>query len=171
MHRSPLIPGPVAAARRRLATAASLPCPRPSARETPGASPAPRRRPGLTREAVGFVVVGAVTTGAYLGLLLLLEPVLGSYAANVLAVVVTSVANTAWNRSLSFGVHGGRDVGRHHLQGFFTCLLSLALTSACIALAETREVDTWLRSIVLLAANAGAGILHFLLLKVWVFSR
>ena len=132
-----------------------------------------RRSAGqLVRESAGFVFVGAVTTGAYLVLLLVLEPFLGSYPANILSVLVTSVANTAWNRSLSFGVHGHDDVGRHHLQGLFTCLLSMALTSACIAvLGAAGSTDTTLRSVVLVVANAAAGILHFLLLKVWVFGR
>ncbi|PPK97500.1 GtrA-like protein [Kineococcus xinjiangensis] len=126
----------------------------------------------LVRESAGFVFVGAVTTGAYLVLLFALEPYLGSYPANILSVLITSVANTAWNRSLSFGVHGNDDVGRHHLQGLFTCLLSMALTSACIALlAAAGTTDTAVRSVVLVVANAGAGILHFLLLKVWVFGR
>ncbi|GAB7192552.1 hypothetical protein NUM3379_32610 [Kineococcus sp. NUM-3379] len=172
MQRSWTTPGPAASARRRLGAAVTLPCPRSTGGPGGGRrDPGRRRRPGLTREALGFVLVGAVTTGAYLGLLLVLEPLIGSYPANILSVLVTSVWNTAWNRSLSFGVHGRRDVGRHQLQGLFTCLLSMALTSGCIALAEGSGMDPWLRSAVLVAANAGAGILHFLLLKVWVFSR
>ena len=171
MQRSWTSPGPAAAARRRRGAAAALPCPRTTGEPDEARRDPRRRRPGLTREALGFVLVGAVTTGAYLGLLLVLEPLIGSYPANILSVLVTSIWNTAWKRSLSFGVHGRRGVARHQLQGLFTCLLSMALTSGCIALGAGSGMDPWLRSAVLVAANAGAGILHFLLMKVWVFSR
>ena len=42
---------------------------------------------------------------------------MGAQAANVVALLVTAVANTAANRRLTFGVRGRDGAARHQVQG------------------------------------------------------
>lgn len=55
-----------------------------------------------------FAVVGAVCTVAYLGLYAALQPVTGPQTANLIALLVTAVGNTAANRRFTFQVRGSR---------------------------------------------------------------
>ena len=87
----------------------------------------------LTRQLVRFAAVGVASTLAYLLLFVLLRPGLGAQAANLVALLLTAVANTAANRRLTFGVRGGDGRARHQLQGLAVFALGLALTSGSLA--------------------------------------
>jgi putative flippase GtrA len=125
----------------------------------------------LAHQALRFGAVGAVSTLAYLLLFLLMRP-LGAQPANLLALLVTAVGNTAANRRFTFGLSGGGAV-RHQLQGLVVFALGLALTSGSLALLAlvsshpARGVELG----VLVLANLAATALRFVLLKEWVFSR
>src|SRR5262249_54282909 len=66
-------------------------------------------RPGLVRQVVRFGLAGLVSTAAYtlLYLALVLRGGLAPAWANAAALLVTAIANTAANRSITFGVRGG----------------------------------------------------------------
>ena len=59
---------------------------------------------------------------------------LGAQPANLVALLLTAVANTAANRRLTFGVSGRAGAGRHQVQGLAVFGLGLALTSGSLAL-------------------------------------
>ncbi|GAA2759016.1 bifunctional glycosyltransferase family 2/GtrA family protein [Actinopolymorpha rutila] len=126
---------------------------------------------GLSRQLLRFGAVGAVSTLAYLGLFVALRPGVGAQAANLLALLVTAVANTAANRRLTFGVRGREAVGRHQAQGLLVFGLGLALTSGSLALlhAGTAAPGRGVELAVVVAANLTATLLRFLLLRHWVF--
>jgi putative flippase GtrA len=88
----------------------------------------------LTRQLVRFAAVGVASTLAYLALFLLLRPGLGAQASNLVALLLTAVANTAVNRRVTFGVRGQAGRARHQLQGLAVFGLGLALTSGSLAL-------------------------------------
>ena len=71
--------------------------------------------PGLLRQLGSFGVIGVASTLAYYVLFVLLRAPIGAQAANLLALLVTAVANTAANRRLTFGVRGGAGAVRHQL--------------------------------------------------------
>src|SRR5262249_24883055 len=50
-----------------------------------------------------FMAVGLASTLAYAFLYLLMQPAIGALTANILALAVTAVANTAANRRFTFG--------------------------------------------------------------------
>ena len=135
--------------------------------------PVPGVPPGLTRQLVRFAGIGVASTLAYLVLFLLLRQGMAAQPANLLALLVTAVANTAANRRLTFGVRGSRDRGRHQAQGLVVFALGLALTSGSLAvlhaLAATPPLGVEIG--VLVAANLAATVLRFLLLRIWVFRR
>ena len=56
---------------------------------------------------------------------------LGAQAANLVALLVTAVGNTAANRRFTFGVGGRADAARHHLEGLVVFGLGLAHDQRC----------------------------------------
>jgi putative flippase GtrA len=137
----------------------------------PLAVPVPGVPPGLVTQFVRFALVGVLSTLAYLAIFMLLRTMIGAQAANLTALLVTAVANTAANRRLTFGIRGGVGAARAQLQGLVVFGLGLALTSgslwglhaATAAPSRTAEVA------VLLTANAAATLLRFVLFRGWVF--
>jgi len=127
--------------------------------------------PGLTRQLVRFGAVGVFSTVAYLVLFVLLHHPLGSQGANVVALLSTTVVNTALNRRFTFGVVGRQRRTRQQLQGLIVFGLALLLTSGTLAMAHFLHSapPPWLELALLVTANAAATLLRFLLLRRWVF--
>jgi putative flippase GtrA len=136
----------------------------------PLGDPLPGVPAGLVRQFVRFALVGVLSTLAYLAVFVLLRGPVGAQVANLLALLLTAVANTAVNRRLTFGIRGGGAV-RAQLQGLVVFCLGLALTSgslwglhtATATPSRTAEVA------LLLVANAAATLLRFVLFRGWVF--
>ncbi|MEV6108881.1 dolichyl-phosphate beta-glucosyltransferase [Streptomyces sp. NPDC051940] len=127
---------------------------------------------GLARQLLGFCTVGALSTLAYLGLYSLLRPGIGAQTANVLALLLTALANTAANRRFTFGVRGRRRAARQQAQGLVVFAIGLALTSGSLAALDAAGGAASHRTelAVLIAANLAATLLRFLLLRGWVFA-
>ncbi|WP_430501636.1 glycosyltransferase [Micromonospora trifolii] len=154
-------------------------------RAQPGGTPltGPRAQPGqalpgqvpvgLPRQLVRFAAVGVASTLAYLLLFVATRGILGAQPANLLALLVTAVANTAANRRLTFGISGRRHAARHHAQGLLAFALGLALTSGALAVLHVvsavpaRPVEL----AVLVAANLAATVLRFVLLRLGMHHR
>ncbi|GLZ59480.1 glycosyltransferase [Micromonospora sp. NBRC 107095] len=139
----------------------------------PGAALPGQMPVGLPRQLVRFAAVGVASTLAYLLLFVATRSLLGAQPANLLALLVTAVANTAANRRLTFGISGRRHAGRHHAQGLLAFALGLALTSGALAVlhavsaAPARPVEL----AVLVAANLTATVLRFVLLRLGMHHR
>ena len=125
------------------------------------------RIPSSPRRATGqlasFAVIGVFCTAAYVGLFALLRTVWSAAAANVAALAITAVANTAANRRLTFDVPGREGIARHHAVG----LLALAVTTASLGLLDVvaPHRGRLTEIVVLVAANAAATLVRFLLLR------
>jgi putative flippase GtrA len=133
----------------------------------PARAAAPR---SLLRQAVRFGAVGVASTIAYLALFALLHTALGAQAANLVALLVTAIANTAANRRFTFGVSGGRGAGRHHLEGLAVFGIALAITSGSLALLHlAADPSHAVEMLVLVGANLVATAVRFVLLRGWVF--
>ncbi|GGO19217.1 glycosyltransferase [Micromonospora parathelypteridis] len=152
---------------------APLAAPRAQLTGAPLAAPPGQVPFGLPRQLVRFAAVGVASTLAYLLLFLATRGALGAQPANLLALLLTAVANTAANRRLTFGISGRRNVGRHHLQGLLAFALGLALTSGALAVLHVvstvpaRPVEL----AVLVAANLAATVLRFVLLRLGMHHR
>ncbi len=126
---------------------------------------------GLTGQLVRFGVVGVLSTVAYLVLFVLLRAPLGAQGANALTLLITAIANTALNRRFTFGVVGRQGATRQQLQGLIVFGLALGLTSGTLAVAHSLHSapPAAVELALLVAANAAATLLRFLLLRRWVF--
>jgi putative flippase GtrA len=139
-----------------------------------GRGPRPAPVPGvpvtLARQTIRFAAIGVASTLAYLVLYILLRHSMGAQAANLTALLVTAIANTAANRRLTFGVRGGTHT-RSQLEGLVVFGIGLGLTSG--ALAGVHAISSHPHRAVeitaLIAANLLATIVRFVLLRHWVF--
>jgi len=130
--------------------------------------PAPKR-PTL-EQLVRFVSIGAVSTLLFAVLFLLLHGSVGAVAADVIALAVCTVVNTAANRRLTFNLHGRTRRVRHQLRGLMAALLPLGLNLLALAGAAALGVsDAVPLVLILTVANAGASLVKFVLLQHWVF--
>jgi putative flippase GtrA len=118
---------------------------------------------GLTGQVVRFAAIGVASTLAYLVLYALFRLGVGPQGANLLALLVTAVANTAANRRLTFGVRGSAGLVRQHLQGLAVFGLGLLLTSGALALVSGLPVAV--EVVALTVANLVATLVRFLLLR------
>ena len=133
-----------------------------------GRAAAPR---SLMRQGVRFGAVGVASTLAYLMIFSLLHAATGAQAANLVALLITAIGNTAANRRFTFGVRGGSGLLRHHAEGFAVFALALALTSGSLLGIHSLVSPTphWLELSALIAANLAATALRFTLMRGWVF--
>jgi putative flippase GtrA len=126
--------------------------------------------PSLLSQAVRFAAIGVFSTLAYLLLFVLLRGSLGAQGANLVALLVTAVANTAANRRFTFGLRGRTGVARHQFEGLVVFGIGLLLTSGVLAVLHTLgEPGRAVEIIGLVLANLLATVLRFLLLRGWVF--
>ncbi|OIJ25863.1 glycosyltransferase [Nocardioides luteus] len=133
--------------------------------------PGPVRSPSLAAQVIRFGAVGVLSTLAYLLLYVLLRTAVGAQAANLVALLVTAVGNTAANRRLTFGITARQGAVKHHVAGLAAFGVGLALTSGSLALLHL-AAPTPARAIeivVLVAANATATLIRFVALR-WVMS-
>lgn len=131
-----------------------------------------RTRRSLVGQAVRFAVIGVASTVAYLLLFLLLHDPLGAQTANLLALLVTAIANIAANRRFTFGMRGRVGVARHQFQGLAVFLIALGITSGALDALHSLVADPS-RTVelgVLVVANVAATVLRFVLLRSWVFQ-
>ncbi len=125
----------------------------------------------LLRQVVRFGTVGVLSTAAYLLLFLMLHGLVGAQLANLLALLLTAIGNTAANRRFTFGVRGAGAIARHHVEGLIVFAIALAITSGSLAglHAVTDRPDQLLETSVLVIANLVATVARFVLLRGWVF--
>jgi putative flippase GtrA len=133
----------------------------------PGAPTAPAV---FSDDLLRFAGVGVASTVAYAGLFAALEPALGSYWANTVAMGLCSLGNTAAHRGMSGTARFGLDRRQRLLTA--GALFGVSLSVSTGALAVTRAVG--LRSLapelcIVTAATMGAAVIRFGILRTWVF--
>ena len=125
----------------------------------------------LFRQAVRFGAVGAVSTAAYVVLFLLMQGLLGAQAANLIALLLTAIGNTAANRRFTFGLQGPNNATRQHVEGLIVFGIALAITSGALGVLHTvvAAPHDLVELVVLVLANLVATAVRFVLLRGWVF--
>jgi len=126
----------------------------------------------LSRQMLLFTTIGIASTVAYAIIYALLRVFTSALIANVLALVITSVANTAANRRFTFGVRAGNGFWQDQLAGTGALGVAIVMTTAAIAVLHgiAPRAGVAAEIALLTAANAAAAITRFYLLRVW-FER
>lgn len=130
-------------------------------------------QPGLIRQLMRFGAIGVASTLAYLALYALTRPLIGAQAANLAALLITAIANTAANRRLTFGIRGSADALRHQAQGLVVFGFGVLFTSTSLAeLHAMNPVPGRITEVIVLCgANLLATVARFLLFRAWVFRE
>lgn len=125
----------------------------------------------LLRQVVRFGAVGVTSTVAYILLFILLQGWAGAQLANLIALLITAIGNTAANRRFTFGVGGRPQLARHHVEGLIVFGIALTITSGALGIlhATTQSPHHMVELAVLVAANLLATAVRFVLLRGWVF--
>ena len=134
---------------------------RPALRAGPG------RRGHALRQAGTFAAIGVVSTLAYVALYALLRPAVPAELANAAGLLATAIGNTAANRRLTFSIRGRAGLARDHAAGLLALGAALAITSASLAVLQVAApgAPQAIEVAVLVAANAAATLVRFLLLR------
>lgn len=137
--------------------------------EIPSSPPIPPRT-ALPTQIGRFAAVGAVSTVVHLGLFTVLHLAWPSQVANVVALVLATIVNTALNRRWTFRVAGGGS-WRHQVQGLVVFLLTWGATSGGLAVLDVLwpSADTAVTLCALVAATGISTVVRFLAMRAWIF--
>ncbi|GAA2818080.1 bifunctional glycosyltransferase family 2/GtrA family protein [Kribbella solani] len=129
-------------------------------------------RTAMAARVLRFCAVGVLSTAAYALLYLVLRQGMPAQVANLLALLITAVGNTALNRRITFGVRGVEGRWRHQLRGLVTFGIGWSLTAASLWLLHTAVAAPHqaVEITVLTAANLAATVVRFSLFQTWVFD-
>jgi putative flippase GtrA len=124
----------------------------------------------LAGQVARFASIGLVSTLLFATLLALLAGPLGLAAADVVALGVCAVANTAANRRLTFSLQDRSGRARQYAASLVLAALPLALTLLAVGgLAVAGVGSLAARVVVLAAVSAVAAVARFAALRRWVF--
>ena len=129
--------------------------------------------PNTGAQILHFVDVGIISTLLYAVLFLFAVQVVSPTVANIAALLISTVINTALNRTHTFGVRTPHQRFVSQVKGLAAFALCLAFTSAGLSLASgfTGEWASIATLAVLTAANLAATVVRFVLMRTWVFAR
>lgn len=127
----------------------------------------------VVRQLVRFTGVGIICTATSLALYALLRPWLGPQLANAVALILTSLMNTALNRRLTFRIAGQGRMARDHLNGVIVIAVALAITGGSLGVLHwvnpeaTVADELWTTTLSGFLATA----VRFTMLRHWIFRR
>jgi putative flippase GtrA len=100
-------------------------------------------------------------------LYLVLHATMGAQAANLVALLLTAIANTTANRAFTFGVRGRTGVARHQVHGLLVFAFGLAITSGSLFVLHRFDptVSKEFELSVLVVANLVATSVRFVALR------
>jgi putative flippase GtrA/glycosyltransferase involved in cell wall biosynthesis len=125
-----------------------------------------RYRPDLASQLLRFATIGVLSTALFAALFLLLADPLGAAGADVVALAVCTVVNTAANRRLTFSLRGRAGRARHQLAGLALGVLPLLLTLGTLALLAAADVTSvGAQLAALTAVNLAAAAVRFVGLR------
>jgi putative flippase GtrA len=118
-----------------------------------------------------FAAVGIASTLVHLGLFAALHVAWASQLANLVALAIATVVNTALNRRWTFHVTGG-GTWRHQVQSLVVFLLTWGATSGGLALLDLlwATAGTPVKVFALAAATGVSTVARFLAMRFWIFA-
>lgn len=127
----------------------------------------------VVRQLARFTGVGVLCTASSLAIYALLRPWIDPQLANAVALIVTSLMNTALNRRLTFKITGKNKRTRDHLSGVIVIAIALVITGGSLGVLHlirpeaTVTEELWTTTLSGFVATA----VRFTLLRHWIFRR
>ncbi|MFW0772127.1 GtrA family protein [Paenarthrobacter nitroguajacolicus] len=125
------------------------------------------------RQLLRFTGVGVICTATSLAIYALLRPWMDPQLANAVALILTSLMNTALNRRLTFKITGKRKRTQDHLSGVIVIGVALIITGGSLGVLHllrpeaTVTEELWTTTLSGFVATA----VRFTLLRHWIFRR
>ena len=116
-----------------------------------------------------FIAVGIASTALYAVLYLFARMLLDPVAANVLALLLATAANTAVNRRFTFGITGRDGWVSHQAKGYAVLGIALVITTT-VAMLLPAGTGRTAELVALTAANLFATLVRFVLFRTWIFG-
>jgi putative flippase GtrA len=126
---------------------------------------------GFWSHLVRFGVVGLGTTILQMLLFVMLGFVMGAQVANVVSLLLATVANTGMNRAFTFGVKGRAGMVTHHLQGLTVFFLGWGLSAGALAAAHAAGAGRTGEIVAVVGGNLVATLVKFVLFRTWIFRN
>lgn len=126
----------------------------------------------LGRHASWYLLAGGVTTLLQGAVFLALREPLGPHGANLVAIALTTVANTEFHRVVTFA--GAAEApARRHVQAVATFVFYAVSGSVALFALHglANSPSAMLETSVLVATSITGGALRFVALRYWVFAR
>ncbi|TNC21198.1 GtrA domain-containing protein [Amycolatopsis alkalitolerans] len=125
-----------------------------------------RRRLTSSHPVVWYVTAGVVTTGLQELIFLAARPFIASVAANVVAIALTTVANTEFHRRVTFS-RMRTSAAKLHLQslGTFAFYASYGSLVLIVLQAIVGSPSASLEAVTLAVASTAGGVLRFVVLR------
>jgi glycosyltransferase involved in cell wall biosynthesis len=121
---------------------------------------------GHSSQGTRYAGVGIVSTVAYLAIFLLLRHGLGMYAANVVALALSTVGNTVAHARFTFGPKGGLRMRQAVIAGGLSFLTAITLTTLALGVEELMgAASAGTEALAILLGTASAGFVRLILLK------
>jgi len=122
------------------------------------------------RRLATFAAIGLLSTLAYAALFALLRGSMTAQGANLGALAITTVGNTAANRRLTFNVRGRARLLADQAAGFVAFGIALVISALAIGLLElvVPRAGVRLELAVVIAASAFATVIRYLVLRSWM---
>jgi glycosyltransferase involved in cell wall biosynthesis len=120
-----------------------------------------------------FAAVGITSTLAYVLIYLALREVASASTANVFALLVTALGNTAANRRFTFGAHGREGLAGDYAAGLTAFAIAFLMTSVASEVLRylAPEAPRTIEVAALTCANLIATLCRYLLFRGWMESR
>jgi putative flippase GtrA len=116
--------------------------------------------------------VGAVSTIVFALLFWALVGPLGAFTADVVALGLCAIANTAANRRITFALRGRAGRSRHYAAGLALAALPLVASLTTLGVLQVADVTAVVPRLAALTAVNGLGTLaRFVVMRRWVFGR
>ncbi|MFJ4263727.1 GtrA family protein [Paenarthrobacter nicotinovorans] len=127
----------------------------------------------VVRQLIRFSGVGVICTGSSLAIYALLRPLIDPQLANAVALILTSLMNTALNRRLTFKITGSRKRARDHLSGVIVIGIALLITGGSLGVLHLFKPDASVAEELWTTTLSGfvATAVRFTLLRHWIFRR
>lgn len=133
--------------------------------------PRTERRLDVSHPVVWYLVAGVATTGLQELIFLAARPAIQSVAANIVAIALTTLANTEFHRRVTFA-HMRTSAVRLHLQSLGTFAFYAGYGSIVLVLLQAivDSPSATLEAVILAVTSTIGGVIRFVVLRWWVFT-